>query len=580
MRPLPAAALTLTLALTFSAALAGEGRAFPPAPGKMNLPLTVTDYSGVNRPGEVVTGGVPMPRGLLKDTAGLRVLDAAGRPVPCQFQVIDRWWCDPNPSIRWLLVDFVADVNATESSVYCLRDDGGEKAPATKLKLTEDDDKVTVTTGPLKFTVSKKAFNLFDEAWYDHDGDGKFSPQEQYVKSSPDNGGVVTSGDWPDRKYKAGEKYYSSTKPPTKFVVEEQGPCRVLIRVDGTHHAREGGSPEGLYDYRCRIEAFAGGPGVRVSYSISNMRCAEEWKTPPIANFEVGTKIEIDGSHAVQFLQDNDHVANPPYVWGGAPQTFAFPWRAGLWGRLCSDSRVTLYQDSSGGDQWKTLTPNGFNKRVFGGNEVPGVQFRGYRVFKDGKVELEGHRAAGQADVRKSGFRDQGPLKNAVTPPKREKAEYRNRGLILTFRDFRQHYPKALYGEKGRIAAKIFPEESERTFHVERGSCRTHQMQFFFHWQKLYRAHYDWLWGQFHNPLLPRAPAGWYARTEAYDMGAARTASIPLSEFDKHKLDGVRVGSEAYGWISPWNPGGQHWNESAQFVPWAVRGDWRAFQAA
>jgi hypothetical protein len=565
------------LVLAQSAPAAEE--AFPPARGNLNLALTVRDYSGVNRPGEVTTGGVPMPRGLLQDTNRLRVVGPDGRPVPCQFTVMDRWWIEKDPSIRWLLVDFVADVPATEERVYFLRDDGGKTAP-TALKVTETDGKVTVVTGPLKFSVSKTAFNVIDEAWYDQDGDGAFSPKEQYIKSSPDNGGVVTSGAWPAQGYKKGEKYYSATKPPRIFKVEEQGACRVVIRVDGTHHARQGGSPDGLYDYRCRIEAFAGSPGVKVSYSISNMRVAETWKTPPIANFEVGTKLEIGDDHAVQFMEENDPMLNPPYVWQGTAQTFADKWRAGLWGRLCSDSRVTLYQDSSGGEQWKNLTPNGFNKRIFGGDTVPGVKFRGFQVTKGGKVQRTGRRSPGQIDIRKNGYNEKGPLKNAVRPPKREKVDYANRGLILTFRDFWQHYPKALYGEKGRIAAKIFPEDSGRTFHVNRGSCRTHQMQFFFRWQKLYRAHYDWLWAQFHNPLVLRAPVGWYARTEAYDMGVARTAAIPLSTFDKQKLDGVRVGSEAYGWISPWNPGGHHWNEAAQFVPWVARGDWRAFQHA
>jgi PcRGLX-like protein central beta sandwich domain len=546
---------------------------------RLNLPLIVSDHSGVNRPGEVVTGGIPMPRGLLMKTDRLRIVDSEGRAVPCQFSVTDKWWSDKKPSVRWLLVSLVADVLATESSTYYLRNDGG-KRPATALKISQTDEKVTVVTGPLKFTVSKKAFNLFDEAWYDQDGDGKFSEQEQYIKSSPENGGVVTSGDWPEQGYKAGEKYYSSTGFPRIFTIEEKGDCRVLIRVDGTHYARDGGSPDGLYDFRCRIEAFAGSPGVKVSYSISNMRVVETWKTPPIKNFEVGTKIDIKGSHAVQFLRNNDHIGNPPAYRPGSSRNFAFPARAGIWGRLCSDSRVTLYQDSSGGNYWKDLPRNNVNKRIFGGDTVPGVTFRGYRVFKDKQNILSGNQCAGQADIRKSGFRQEGPLKDAVKPPLNPEVSYENRGLILTFKDFWQHYPKGLYGQKGRIAAQIFPEESGRTFHVNRSSCRTHQMQFFFHGRKLYKVHYDWLWGQFHNPMMPRAAAAWYARSKAYDMGLARVACIPLSEFDKNKLDGVRVGSEAYGWISPWNPGGKHWNQGAQFVPWVARGDWRAFQEA
>ena len=66
-----------------AASLGGEAK-FPPEAGKLNLPLVVTDYSGVNRPGEVVTGGVPMPRGLVRDLSRLRVVDAQGRPVPCR----------------------------------------------------------------------------------------------------------------------------------------------------------------------------------------------------------------------------------------------------------------------------------------------------------------------------------------------------------------------------------------------------------------------------------------------------------------------------------------------------------------
>lgn len=534
-------------------------------PVELNLPLTITDFNGhsvndLNRPTEPVTGGVPLPRGLVDDLSKLRIVDADGKPVPCQFAVIDRWLAEPEPSIRWLLVDFIGKVNATESATYFLRNDNGPGAaqpPASPLKVTDGDDKVTIVTGPLKFTVSKSAFNVIDEAWFDANGDGQFADDEQYIKSSPDNGGVVTSGDWPDEGYKAGDKYYSASKPPRLFEIEESGPCRVSIRVDGTHHARQGGAVDGLYDYRVRIQAFAGQRYVKVTYAITNFRVAEKWKAPPILNFEVGTKVEFPGEHAAAFLTGNDHISLPPYTWDGMPQTFASPGRAAEFGRLCSDSRVSLYQDSSGGKQWQKLDRNGYNRRIFGGDTVPGVSFRGYKVFKDGKEEFAGLRSPGLIDVRNN-----------------------SRGLMLMFRDFWQQYPKALYGEKGRIAAKIFPDEAGRTFHVNRATGRTHEMLLLFHGPKHYPAHMDWYLQSFSNPLLPRAPAEWYARTEAWDMGIARTACVQLSQFDKNKLDGIRVGSEAYGWISPWNPGGLHWNQASQFAPWASRGDWREFQAA
>jgi hypothetical protein len=544
------------------------GRAAPaPAgtgagPGELNLALTLTDFNGMSvndlsRPKEPVSGGVPLPRGLVRDLSKLRVVDAAGKPVLCQFGVIDRWLAEPDPSVRWLLVDFVGRVAASESATYYLRNDGGEKASASPLKVTDGAEKVDIVTGPLRFTVSKTAFTVIDEAWFDLNNDGQFGADEQYIVSSPDNGGVVTSGDWPAEGYKAGDRYYSSAKPPRVFEIEENGPCRVSIRVDGTHHAREGGAADGLYDYRVRIQAYAGQRYVKVTYAITNFRVVEKWKIPPILNFEVGAKVEIPGDHAAVFLPGNDHMSMPPYQWDGMPQTFASPGRATEYGRLCSDSRVTLYQDSSGGDQWQQLVKNGYNARVFGGDTVPGVTFRGYKVFKDGKEEFAGNRAPGLIDVRD-----------------------KNRGMMLMFRDFWQQYPKAMYGEKGRAAVKIFPEEAKRTFHVNRATGRTHELLFLFHGAKHWPAHMDWFLQSFQNPLLPRAPAEWYARCEAWDMGIARTACVQLNQFDKSKVDGLRAGAEAYGWISPWNPGGQHWNEATQFAPWATRGDGRAFQAA
>src|SRR4029079_12414600 len=82
----------------------------------------------------VVRSGLPLPRGLnVLGTAGLAIVDAAGTPVPAEFEVTARWNAGKNDAtapIQWLLVTFPATVGANQTATYRLVTDGSGTHPA------------------------------------------------------------------------------------------------------------------------------------------------------------------------------------------------------------------------------------------------------------------------------------------------------------------------------------------------------------------------------------------------------------------------------------------------------------------
>jgi len=248
--------------------------------------LTVTERAGVARVAEPVSNGVPFPRGALKveDAANLALFDAAGKPVPAQFQVTDRWWAF-DKSVRWVLVSFVADVPAKGAAVYTLRTGTKPAAVADPVKVdivrTDDPkaidtfydghlrlqkgtpaDRVTVDTGKVKFTVRRKRFNLFDEVW----ADGK------QVIASHDKGLVYFTNFKGD---KANTYLTASNFEGGSLEVLEAGPVRAVLKLAGRFAAEKGVRPPGdkgsdpffrPLEYEVFIHAWRGSPVVKVTY--------------------------------------------------------------------------------------------------------------------------------------------------------------------------------------------------------------------------------------------------------------------------------------------------------------------------
>lgn len=245
------------------------------------------------------------------------VLRPAAEANPYQVEVLNRWWSGDN-SIRHLLVHFQASVPANGQSNYTLRHGStdivdvvvkesvgvgaslypvsaviplprgvyfdtagfsvvGVPDPGESVNVTEDGSSITVTTGPVRFTVNKTNFNLLDTVWFDGNGDRQYASAERVVL--PDDGVTSFHGGIFDGCQVSGYSCVQSLQrdrsmPAPTCVVEENGPARAVVRCERLTNyvdADDNGIAETHeHGYAVRIYAYAGRADVKIDYQLQN----------------------------------------------------------------------------------------------------------------------------------------------------------------------------------------------------------------------------------------------------------------------------------------------------------------------
>lgn len=230
-------------------AFASRLTAWTQADGTVRVPLSVQEPTGAARRGWLATGGVPFAPGQVASVSQIRLVDERGARLPAQLRTLATWH---DGSIKWLLVSLQTDTQPharrTVFLEYGNRVAGGE--PSTALRVTEDADAVTVDTGPLRFSVSKKRFALFDAVWVDENRDGQLAEDER----------VANPGGF--RLAHRGEVYDSRNDTQTYQVeIEERGPLSVTLKASGWFRDAQG---EGFGKFIVRLQAFQGQRSVRL----------------------------------------------------------------------------------------------------------------------------------------------------------------------------------------------------------------------------------------------------------------------------------------------------------------------------
>jgi len=392
----------------------------PPSQGEL-VTLSVTESAGLARADAPVTLGLPLPRALnIINTTALRLVDGSGALVPCQFTPMARWGGAPGDAakpIRWLLLDFQADVAANSTALYRLRADGGPAPSYPTLQITNGAGAVTIHTGVAAFTISKTDGNL--------SAAGLSSPL--YGRARILGGNVYT------------------TTGPVTVTVKLDGPMRASVEVRGAY--RRNGAR--LLDYTSRYWFYAGRPTVRLSHTLeNNTPCLlGEWDQLLCHNIGSGGSITVPD---VSLIAPASLGASLTYQAGGqnAPASGAL------------SANLAVYQDSSGLDHWDrypTFTDWENNPLDTRPRMQSYVAFKGYRTTLGAATLQTGDQAPGWLGVSGS----LGAWSVAV-------------------RDFWQNFPKALRASaSGQIEIGLLPDEfgsSGYGFNLRAGEHKTHEI--------------------------------------------------------------------------------------------------------
>ncbi len=260
-------------------------------PDAKPVSLTITETAGISRKDFPVTRGVPFPQGAFKDRVPSQAA-VGGKPVPTQARVLGRW---PDGSVKWLLADFQADVPAAGKAASQLTLPG-RRTPEhpSPVSVRETARRISVSTGPLKFSVSRDRFSLIEQAEFG--GRRVVSPGtgDSLVRIRESR----LEGDGRRYLYGLGGGICKASLATDEYLatVEEAGPLRTVIRLDGAYQADY---PMGAYSpyrpmrFTIRIHAYAGKPYLRVLHTVTFTANARETEIEEIA---VRLPVRLTGS--------------------------------------------------------------------------------------------------------------------------------------------------------------------------------------------------------------------------------------------------------------------------------------------
>ncbi|MEW5767291.1 MAG: fibronectin type III domain-containing protein, partial [bacterium] len=460
-----------------------------PLPG-LDIGLTVEERAGVARTHWPVTSGLPLPKGMLTASGTLYSGGIQARPLS--------HWDDG--SVKWLLVDFQADVAANGTAGYNLATGAYSASP---LKAEEDAGKITVVTGPLRLMVSKTTGNLFDGVWMDKNTDGQFVPSEQIVPSNPYDGAIITDA--------AGKRFYSSLGPVETTEIVEKGPLKVVIRIQGGFRSEDGDWPkavngpstgEDLLKYTAYITAFAEKGFVKVDFHLKNGNGSDANQ----ANLGYGY-IEFEDLS----LRTNPALSGAKScALGGDGGNLDYS------SALALGQRVSLYQDSSGGEHWEPA-------------EGWETTFQGYKIYHDGREVESGLKAEGWTDISDA-----------------------NWGLTTGCRLFWQNFPKSLeVNDSGEVYVGLWPDDWAVPHLFRAGQHKGHEVFYYFHTGNHSEAQSEDIAKSFHYPLFSRCTSEYYCET------LKTTAPEDYTNFLIHEgwadvsvsgIENERENSDCYGW--------------------------------
>ena len=212
-----------------------------------DIAIHVASPAGPPPLGAPAETSVPFAQGRLPRLEGLSIYSPDSKPVLAQFRPVLHW---PDGSIRWLAVAFEASAGP---GAYVLRE--GTTPPPADL-VSEQSGRTVINTGALTLSIAPSA-----GGWME-------------VLSAPDRGGAsqpvvkgMSAADLVLARHDGKEFRASLDGSTRRVIVEERGPVRACVRIEGQCRAHDG---EGLFRYLVRCTAFRERPEVHLQVTWLN----------------------------------------------------------------------------------------------------------------------------------------------------------------------------------------------------------------------------------------------------------------------------------------------------------------------
>lgn len=394
--------------------------------------ISVIEKNGFNRDREPVSLGIPFPKGTIFGEEDVYLQDSIGAFVDSQTQVLAYW---PDKSIKWLLCDFQASVASLEKKAFQILINSQKEQAVLKsgIKVIKAHDSIVVDTGVAEFRLDNNEFKLFSAV-----GVSEF---------------ILTN---------VKEKVFF---PKIGNIdIEVEGVLRTTLKISGCFKSR---GNQFFANFSARLSFYAHKNFVKCEFTIHNPRKAGHKG----GFWDLGKKGSIFFRDLSLCVKLND--TSPCET----------EWCAELEkGYSKTIKPLRIYQDSSGGENWKSSNHCNRDGKVMN-------SFCGYKVYEDGNVILEGKRAE--------------PVVSIVSGNKR---------ISVVLKDFWQNFPKSLETKEGSIVLGLLPKYYSDMYELQGGEQKTHVFYMDFADMPLGASSLGWV----NNPLSVYVSPEEYSRTGVF----------------------------------------------------------------
>jgi len=237
----------------------------------LDIPIGLEDASGVPRKNWPVTVGVPFSKGMVKPDMALTLLDSGNKEVGFDSRMAGTW---DDGSVRWLLIDFNANVPANSHVFYHLKP-GRSKVTAQPALLKSEEGAIVFDNGvqQWRWKISADANDL-----------GPLSGKGLW---------------WTDAE---GKRYHFRLEGEgAGLKIERNGAYRAVVRATGWYYAD--GVKKPVARGILRFEGYRGQPQLKIEHNV--MFAGDAWHdgldsyglTLPLPDAEAGdVGIEVDGT--------------------------------------------------------------------------------------------------------------------------------------------------------------------------------------------------------------------------------------------------------------------------------------------